>query len=177
MTNPIQHATTACLGLGGNVGDVREAFRVAARRLGAAPGVRVVAASSIYRTAAVGPVTQDDFLNAVLVVETTISARALLTLLLEVEREAGRDRTLGPRWGPRPLDLDLLLFGDEIIQEPDLVVPHPRLSERRFVLEPLAEVLPVFILPGTGLTVEQWRQRAASSGDHVARLESRWLSV
>jgi len=177
MTIPIQPSTRACLGLGGNVGDVREAFRVAARRLGTSPGVQVVAASSIYRTGPVGPVAQDDFLNAVLVVQTTIPAHALLSLLLKVEREAGRDRTIGPRWGPRPLDLDLLLFGDETIHDPDLVVPHPRLSERRFVLEPLAEVLPALVVPGTGLSVEQWRRSAESSGDHVARLESDWISV
>ena len=159
------------------MGDVREAFRFAARRLGESTFVRVVSASSVYRTGPVGPVAQDDFLNAVLAVDVACPARELLGLLLWIEREAGRDRAIGPRWGPRPLDLDLLLFGDAIIDEPDLVVPHPRLTERRFVLEPLAEIAPTLVVPGTGRTVEAWRRHAASSGDAVTRLESSWLSV
>ena len=171
-----QPAIRAYLGLGGNVGDVRAAFRAAAARLEASRVVRVAAASSLYRTAPVGPVAQDDFLNAVLTVDVDIPARDLLRLLLDAERLAGRDRATGPRWGPRPLDLDLLLFGPERIDEPDLVVPHPRLTQRRFVLEPRRPRPAEHVVPGTELTVEAWRQRAESSGDQVERLESGWLS-
>jgi 2-amino-4-hydroxy-6-hydroxymethyldihydropteridine diphosphokinase len=96
-----------------------------------------------------GLVDQPPFLNAVAEVETALSARQLLDHLLDVERRLGRER-VGPRWGPRTIDLDLLLYGDEQIDEPGLVVPHPHLLERRFALEPLAELVPTRILPGNG---------------------------
>jgi 2-amino-4-hydroxy-6-hydroxymethyldihydropteridine diphosphokinase len=103
------------------------------------PDVRVVAVSRFRETDPVGYADQPRFLNAACLVETDLSARALLERLLVVERSLGRERA-GPRFGPRTIDLDLLLYGDETIDEPGLTVPHPRLAERRFVLEPLAEL-------------------------------------
>jgi 2-amino-4-hydroxy-6-hydroxymethyldihydropteridine diphosphokinase len=103
------------------------------------PDVRVVAVSRFRETDPVGYADQPRFLNAACLVETDLSARELLERLLVVERSLGRERA-GPRFGPRTIDLDLLLYGDETIDEPGLTVPHPRLAERRFVLEPLAEL-------------------------------------
>jgi len=136
LTSP----TGAHVGLGSNLGDREATLRGALDQLAGADGVQVVAVSTLRETEPVGPVTdQPAFLNGVVEVETSLTARELLALLLAVEAEFGRTRT-GPRGGPRTLDLDLLLFGDERIDEPDLQVPHPRLGERAFVLEPLAEL-------------------------------------
>jgi len=112
--------------------------------------------SSIRETTPVGPVTdQPAFLNAALELRTTLSPRVLLELLLDIERMFGRDRVADRRWGPRTLDLDLLMYGELVIDEPGLMVPHPRLTERRFVLEPLADLVPDLIVPGTGATVAE----------------------
>ena len=108
--------------------------------------MRVVAVSRFRETDPVGYVDQPRFLNGACLVETRLSARALLERLLAVERALGRERT-GPRFGPRTIDLDLLLYGDEEIDEPGLTVPHPRLAERRFALEPLADLDPGLTLP------------------------------
>ena len=130
----------AYVGLGSNLGDREATLRGALDRLAGADGVQVVAVSTLRETEPVGPITdQPAFLNGVVEVETSLTAREFLALLLAVEAEFGRTRT-GPRGGPRTLDLDLLLFGDERIDEPDLQLPHPRLGERAFVLEPLAEL-------------------------------------
>jgi 2-amino-4-hydroxy-6-hydroxymethyldihydropteridine diphosphokinase len=130
----------AYVGLGSNLGDRGRTLREAVDRLAATPGVEVVAVSSLRETDPVGPVTdQPRFLNGVVAVETSLGARALLDRLLAIEAELGRTRE-GPRGGPRTLDLDLLLYGDERLDEPGLEVPHPRLHERAFVLEPLAEL-------------------------------------
>lgn len=135
--------TTSAVGLGSNLGDRERTLGRAVASL-AAFG-ELLAVSSLYETAAVGGPSQGDYLNAAVLIHTQRSARGLLEGLLDTEREAGRVRR--ERWGPRTLDLDLLLHGDESIDEPGLVVPHPRLGERRFVLEPLAEVWPDPILP------------------------------
>ena len=135
--------TVAYVGLGSNLGDREASIREAARRIGA------IRLSSIVETDPWGYEQQPRFLNAVAEVETLLAARAFLDVLLEVERGLGRDRT-GRRWGPRTIDLDLLLFGDEVIDEPGLVVPHPFLHERLFVLEPLAELAPELEIPGRG---------------------------
>jgi 2-amino-4-hydroxy-6-hydroxymethyldihydropteridine diphosphokinase len=113
------------------------------------PEVDVVAVSSIRETDPVGFADQPQFLNAVAAVETELEPRALLELLLAVERELGRTRE-GPRFGPRTIDLDLLLYGNEVVDEPGLTLPHPRLHERRFVLEPLAELDPDLAVPEKG---------------------------
>jgi 2-amino-4-hydroxy-6-hydroxymethyldihydropteridine diphosphokinase len=136
----------AYVGLGGNLGDRRSYLERAVELLGRQPGVRVVRVSSYRETDPVGYVDQPRFLNGAVAIETELGARELLERLLAVERALGRERT-GPRFGPRTIDLDLLLYGDETIEEPGLTVPHPRLAERRFVLEPLAELDPELVLP------------------------------
>jgi 2-amino-4-hydroxy-6-hydroxymethyldihydropteridine diphosphokinase len=113
------------------------------------PEVEVVAVSSIRETDPVGIADQPPFLNAAVAIDTELEPRALLDLLLAVEHELGRTRN-GPRFGPRTIDLDLLLYGDEIVDEPGLTVPHPRLHERRFALEPLAELDPDLSVPEKG---------------------------
>ena len=134
--------TTAYLGLGSNVGDRLATLRAVRDALDAHEQVNVEATSTIYETAPVGGVEQPQYLNMVLRVATTLSPRDLLRLGHRLEAEHGRDRASEVRWGPRTLDIDLLLYGDETIDDPGLVVPHPRLTERAFVLVPLAEVMP-----------------------------------
>jgi 2-amino-4-hydroxy-6-hydroxymethyldihydropteridine diphosphokinase len=130
----------AYVGLGSNLGDREQTLRAALERLAENPGVDVVAVSSFRETDPVGPVVdQPRFLNGAVALETSLSARGLLELLLEVEAEFGRSRN-GPPGGPRTLDLDLLVYGDKHLDEPGLEVPHPRLHERPFVLEPLEEL-------------------------------------
>jgi 2-amino-4-hydroxy-6-hydroxymethyldihydropteridine diphosphokinase len=136
----------AYVGLGSNVGDRDRNVRAAVDRLGEGP-LTVVRLSTIRETEPVGVTDQPKFLNAVAALETVLRPSALLDRLLEIERELGRDRTAERRWGPRAIDLDLLLYGDEVIDEPGLTVPHPRLAERRFVLEPLYELDPDLVLP------------------------------
>lgn len=149
MTVEVRMARAA-IGLGGNVGDVAQAFRFAIRRLGAAPGIVGIAMSPLYATAPWGGIEQDRFLNAVAVFDTTLSPRELMCLLLQVEREAGRDRSRETRWGPRRLDLDLLLHGDAVVAADGLQLPHPRLHERAFALVPLLDAWPDAGIPGIG---------------------------
>jgi 2-amino-4-hydroxy-6-hydroxymethyldihydropteridine diphosphokinase len=137
--------TRAFVGLGANLGDREASIRRAAELIGAAR------LSSIRETQPWGYEDQPRFLNAVADLDTGLAPRALLDRLLEVERELGRVRDDGPRYGPRVIDLDLLLYGDLELDEPGLVVPHPRLHERLFVLEPLAELDPGLDVPGKGL--------------------------
>ncbi|MEI7703650.1 MAG: 2-amino-4-hydroxy-6-hydroxymethyldihydropteridine diphosphokinase [Deltaproteobacteria bacterium] len=140
----------AYVAVGSNLGDRWARLAEAARALRAAPGVAVVRGSRVWDTAPVGP-PQPRYLNAVLELETTRTPASLLALLLAVERGAGRIRNL--RWGPRTLDLDLLLLGDRVVRAPGLTVPHPELARRRFVLAPLAELAPELRVPGSGATV------------------------
>lgn len=139
----------AYVGLGSNLGDREATLREAVARLRAAPGVAVAAVSSYRETAPVGVEDQPMFLNAVAALETALEPRALLELLLATERGLGRTRT-GPRFGPRVVDLDLLLYGGRRVAEPGLTVPHPRLHERAFVLEPLVELDERLVVPGRG---------------------------
>ena len=139
----------AYVGLGSNLGDREEALRAALARLNAAPGVTVTAVSSFRETEPVGVEEQPLFINAAAALETELRPRDLLELLLSIERALGRTRT-GPRFGPRTIDLDLLLYGDFRVDEPGLTIPHPRLHERSFVLEPLAELDPALVVPGRG---------------------------
>jgi 2-amino-4-hydroxy-6-hydroxymethyldihydropteridine diphosphokinase len=150
----------AALSLGGNEGDVRGAFRHALRRLPETPGVRELARSSVWRTPPWGGVVQPDFLNMAALVETDLSARALLDACLAIELERGRERA--ERWGPRTLDIDLIAYGEASIDEPGLVVPHPRAAERAFVLAPLAEIAPD--LPIAGARVVDWLGRLDLAG-------------
>lgn len=138
------------IGLGGNVGSPRLAFAEALE--GLFPHVQDLVLSPLYRTEPVGGPLQPDYLNAVATGRTRLSPLELLALLGRLQAEAGRD-PLGERNGPRALDLDLLLYGDQVIRLPELVVPHPRLAARRFVLAPLADLVPDLVVPGTGRTV------------------------
>ena len=140
--------TTAYVGLGANLGDRESTLRRALALLAAR--VDVTAVSRFRDTAPVGYADQPRFLNAAARVETDLSPAGLLDVLLTVERQLGRVRGGAPRFGPRTIDLDLLLFGDEAIDEAGLTVPHPRLHERRFTLEPLAELDPDLVVPGRG---------------------------
>ncbi|MEP0232273.1 2-amino-4-hydroxy-6-hydroxymethyldihydropteridine diphosphokinase [Roseibium sp.] len=130
----------AALGLGSNMGDTKANLDAAIERLNASQGIAVTARSSDYRTPPWGPVPQDDYRNICITVETTLSPRALLERCLEVERELGRIRDI--RWGPRIIDIDVLIYGKEAVDEENLTVPHPRMGERAFVLIPLAEIWP-----------------------------------
>lgn len=153
------------IGLGGNVGDVAAAFRRALTGLDGADGVRVMAVSSLYRTDPVGGPEQDDYLNAAALLASGLDPLELLALLQALELDAGRERA--ERWGPRTLDLDLLWWDDRRIAAPGLEVPHPRLHERRFALEPLVEVAPRAKAPDGTAYAELLRDLPA---DGVARL-------
>ena len=146
----VERVVRAYVGLGSNLGDRESTLRRAVEALGESPGVEVVAVSTLRDTAPVGLVDQPRFLNGVAVLETDLSARSLLALLLELEARFGRDREAVPAQGPRTLDLDLLLYGGARIEQEGLWIPHPRLHERAFVLEPLLEVAPGLDVPGLG---------------------------
>lgn len=140
----------AYVALGSNLGDREATIRAAVAALDAEPDVRVVAVSSLVETEPVGFLDQPRFLNGALALETSLPPRALLDLLLALERRFGREREGVPTQGPRTLDLDLLLYGGAEIDEPGLRIPHPRLHERAFVLTPLAELDPSLEVPGKG---------------------------
>jgi 2-amino-4-hydroxy-6-hydroxymethyldihydropteridine diphosphokinase len=142
--------TRSFVGLGGNLEDPRAQIERALALLAAEEGVEVVAVSTLRETDPVGYEDQPRFLNGVVELQTSLEARELLERLLAIERRLGRVRGEGPRFGPRTIDLDLLVHGDEVIAEPGLQVPHPRLHERRFALEPLAELDPALEIPGRG---------------------------
>ena len=139
---------TAYVGLGANLGDRDASIGDALRLLGGRVGVTVVAVSALRETDPVGRLEQPRFLNGAAELDTTLPPRELLEALLDVEHQLGRERR--ERWGPRTIDLDLLLYGDAELDEPGLTVPHPRMHERRFVLEPLAELEPELVIPGRG---------------------------
>ncbi|MGQ0579236.1 MAG: 2-amino-4-hydroxy-6-hydroxymethyldihydropteridine diphosphokinase [Betaproteobacteria bacterium] len=141
-------ATVAFIGLGSNLADPLVQVRQALVELGSIPGTRVTARSSLYRTFPVGDLEQPDFINAVASVQTTLKPQALLAALLAIERRHGRRRA--KRNAPRTLDLDLLLYGEEVLDEHGLKLPHPRLHERAFVLVPLAEIAHGVMVPGRG---------------------------
>lgn len=147
MSSQIRRAFIA---LGGNVGDVENTLIEAIFAIDGLPQTSVRAQSGFYRTRAWGRTDQPDFINAVAEVSTWLAPRILLDKLLEIEERHGRVRSEGEKWGPRELDLDLLLYGDESLDEPGLHLPHPRLHERAFVLVPLAEIAPMLLIPGRG---------------------------
>jgi 2-amino-4-hydroxy-6-hydroxymethyldihydropteridine diphosphokinase len=138
---------TAYIGLGSNLGDREKMLRGALDALREHEGIEVTSVSRFHETEPVGP-PQGKYLNAVAEIRTTLDPRELLGALQGIEDRFGRERAV--RWGPRTLDLDLLLYGDEIINEPDLQVPHPHMHERLFVLEPLCEIAPHVIHPALG---------------------------
>jgi 2-amino-4-hydroxy-6-hydroxymethyldihydropteridine diphosphokinase len=139
----------AYVGLGSNLGDREGTIRRALAALAATPGIDVVAVSSLRETDPVGYLDQPQFLNGAAALETTLEPQELLAALLGVERRLGRTRE-GPPQGPRTIDLDLLVYGDRVVEEPGLQLPHSRLHERRFALEPLAELEPRLDVPGKG---------------------------
>ncbi|MGB3387028.1 MAG: 2-amino-4-hydroxy-6-hydroxymethyldihydropteridine diphosphokinase [Pseudaminobacter sp.] len=138
------------LSLGGNLGDPAKSMGTALRLLDANPQTRVVGVSSLYRTPPWGKLDQPDFLNAAAELSTSLAPHALLDLCLETERQLKRVRE--ERWGPRLVDLDILVFGDRTIHEAGLDVPHPRMLERAFVLVPLSEIAPDFNIGGVSLS-------------------------
>lgn len=144
--SPIPRA--AFVALGSNLDDPRAQVLSAFAALARIPSTTLVARSRLYRSAPLGPVDQPPFVNAVAHLATTLGARSLLDRLLEIERAHGRER--GAKWGPRTLDLDLVVYGDSAIDEEGLTVPHPGLTDRAFVLYPLAEVAPTLDVPGAG---------------------------
>jgi len=152
----------AAIGCGGNLGDPGDGITRALTRLADDAGIRLVRVSSLYRSAPWGLTDQPDYLNAVALLETTLSADALLARLQAEEEQAGRVRDR--RWGPRTLDLDLLWYGSELRDDPALILPHPRLAERTFVLEPLAEIRPAWRHPRTGRTPAEMLEILRRSG-------------
>jgi 2-amino-4-hydroxy-6-hydroxymethyldihydropteridine diphosphokinase len=141
----------AFIGIGANMGRPTEACRTAVEKLAEIPGVRLLRSSSLYRTEPVGPQEQEWFINAVAEIRTDLSPRKLFSALKEIERRMGR--TVGAKWGPRVIDLDLLLYGQEVTREEGLVIPHPELHGRRFVLIPLCELASYVIHPAFGVSV------------------------
>lgn len=159
----------AYVGIGSNLDDPPSQVRRAFQALATLPASRCVARSPLYRTAPVGgPSEQPDYLNAVAALDTTLEPAALLTALQKIENAQGRIRDV--RWGPRTLDLDLLLYGALIRDDPRLTLPHPRLHERAFVLYPLYDIAPALLLPGRG-RLRDWLASCPPSG--VTRLDSR----
>ncbi len=140
----------AYLCLGSNLGD-RAGTMAKAVGLIARTGLKIVARSSLYQTPPWGPVPQGPYLNMVVAVETELSARELLNMLLGVEHAFGRDRTREVRFGPRTIDIDILLYGEEVVAEADLEIPHPRMMERAFALIPLAELAPDLVVQGVSV--------------------------
>jgi 2-amino-4-hydroxy-6-hydroxymethyldihydropteridine diphosphokinase len=147
---PLKESTIAYIGLGANLGEREATIAAALRRIDEDERTSLMRSTVPIETDPVGYEDQPLFLNAAASLSTTRSPRELLDLLLELERDLGRVRGQGPRYGPRTIDLDLLLYGGDTIQEDGLEVPHPRLHERRFVLEPLAELDPGLVVPGRG---------------------------
>ena len=150
MNPPIR----AFLGLGGNVGDVPTTLAEAMWAIDSLPQTSIRAQSSFYRTPPWGRTDQPEFINAVVELQTRLAPRVLLNYLLEIETRFGRDRSESEKWGPRELDLDLLTFGEESIDEPGMHLPHPHLHERAFVLVPLSEIAPSLEIPGVGIVSE-----------------------
>lgn len=153
----------AYIAIGGNLGDRRAYLQAGIKEVAALPGTRLAAISRTYETQAVGPVAQPDFLNAVVAIETALAPAPLLAALLAIEKKHQRQRRI--HWGPRTLDLDLLLYGERTVNSADLTLPHPRMHERRFVLLPLCEIAPRLSHPITGRPFAAYLAALAADGD------------
>jgi 2-amino-4-hydroxy-6-hydroxymethyldihydropteridine diphosphokinase len=160
---------TAFLGLGSNLGDREANISNALAEIGRLAGCELLRTSSLYETDPVGIREQPDFLNAVAEVRTDMRPREFLSTLREVERRAGRERTL--KWGPRIIDIDILLYGDELLTEDNLEIPHPEMHRRAFVLTPLAEIAPKVKHPGLNVTIQELSEKVGSEG--VRKYETR----
>jgi 2-amino-4-hydroxy-6-hydroxymethyldihydropteridine diphosphokinase len=165
--------TVAALGLGGNIGDAAAAMARALRELDAHGDCRLMAVSNLYRTPPWGKTDQADFFNCCALVETALSAPALLELCLNIEKGMKRVRT--ERWGPRTIDIDVLTFGNQSIVTESIEVPHPRMTERAFVLMPLADIAPD--LQVRGKSVREWLQQADKSGIVSANEKREWWTL
>lgn len=153
----------AFVGLGGNTGDVETTLTEATWAIDSLPQTSIRAQSRFYRSPPWGNTEQPEFINAVVEVQTRLAPRVLLNYLLDIEIRFGRDRSEGEKWGPRAIDLDLLAYGDETVDEPGMHLPHPHIGERAFVLVPLAEIAPSLEIPGMGL-VSEMRARVDAAG-------------
>ena len=154
------------IALGGNIGDVRDTFRRAISNICGMTQAALIARSSDYATAPVGGVPQDDYVNAVIEIETELDPHALLFTLHRIEQKFGRNRMAETRWGPRGLDLDMIAYDDVEIAKPELTLPHPRATERAFVLVPLAEIAPDRVI--AGMSVADWLQQVRT--DDIRKL-------
>jgi 2-amino-4-hydroxy-6-hydroxymethyldihydropteridine diphosphokinase len=148
LTRVAAQTHAACVALGANIGEPLRQIEAGFTALAALPGTRLLARSSLYRSAPVGYADQPDFINAVAMIETELTPHALLDAVLAIERAHGRVREF-PN-APRTLDLDIVLYGDVVLQEPGLTIPHARMLERAFVMVPLAEIAPDAVVPGQG---------------------------
>lgn len=164
----MESGTIAYIGISSNLDDPPQQCRRAVACLDAAHEVQVLRCSSLYRTEPIGGPPQPDCVNAVCEIQTTLSARGLFSLLKLIEQQMKRVKT--ERWGPRVIDLDLLLFGQEVVGEEDLIIPHPRMHRRAFVLVPLAEIASYVIHPAFGVSVKGLIERLEDGG-RVERLE------
>ena len=153
------------LSAGSNLGDRKAYLEQAFAALAETRGIRVLKTSDIIETAPYGPVEQDSFLNAAVRLETILPPHELLEKLQEIENAAGRERSI--HWGPRTLDLDILFYGDRLIDMPDLIVPHPDLENRLFVLAPMLQIAPYFRDPASGKTVKQLYDELMSAGEEA----------
>lgn len=157
------HPILVAISLGSNVGDRRGHMQFGLNCLAALPLTSMQAVSDMIETEPVGGPAQGMYLNAACLVRTLLPARTMMSAMLGIERQAGREREREVRWGPRTLDLDLLLYGNELLDEPGLTVPHPRLHERAFVLGPLAQIAPDWHLSGHGATIAELLGRLKTS--------------
>jgi len=154
---------TAYLGLGANLGNRQQTIKQALRELAAQPTIKVDAVSSLYQTAPVGRTDHPNFLNAAAAIRTILTPMELLAYILQLEQQMGRVRTV--RWGPRTIDIDILMYGSEEINQLNLTIPHARLGERAFALVPLAEIAPDLRLPGDRETVREKADRLGQDGN------------
>lgn len=159
---------TACVALGANIGEPLRQIEAGFAALAALPGTRLLARSSLYRSAPVGYADQPDFINAVAIIETMLTPHALLDAVLNIERVNGRAREF-PN-APRTLDLDIVLYGDVVLQEPGLTIPHARMLERAFVMVPLAEIAPDIMVPGQGKVSDLAKRVDAASVAELKRI-------
>lgn len=169
-SEPSERAT-AYIALGSNLGDRHAMINAALQAIDRTNGVHVSAFSELIETEPLGPPGQSTYLNAAARLVTTLSPRELLETCLAIERALGRDRRHSIRWGPRVIDIDLLMFADLIIDEPGLKIPHPHLHERTFVLNPLAQIAPQAMHPVLGVTIESLCRDLAASAAPAVRLE------